>query len=66
VILEVRGVSKAYGGVQALRGVSFGVDAGELVGMIGPNGAGKTTWVRAGSGAAASAGPSRSRRPSAR
>jgi branched-chain amino acid transport system ATP-binding protein len=43
VILEVRGASKAYGGVQALRGVSFGVDAGELVGMIGPNGAGKTT-----------------------
>jgi len=36
-------VSKAYGGVQALREVSFGVDAGELVGMIGPNGAGKTT-----------------------
>ena len=43
MILQVRGVSKAYGGVQALRGVSFGVDAGELVGMIGPNGAGKTT-----------------------
>jgi branched-chain amino acid transport system ATP-binding protein len=43
VILQVRGVSKAYGGVQALREVSFGVDAGELVGMIGPNGAGKTT-----------------------
>ncbi len=43
MILEVCGVSKAYGGVQALRGVSFGVDAGELVGMIGPNGAGKTT-----------------------
>jgi branched-chain amino acid transport system ATP-binding protein len=43
VILEVRGVSKAYGGVQALRGITFGVGAGELVGMIGPNGAGKTT-----------------------
>jgi branched-chain amino acid transport system ATP-binding protein len=42
-ILSVKNLSKAYGGVQALRAVSFGVDAGELVAMIGPNGAGKTT-----------------------
>ena len=42
-ILSVKNLSKAYGGVQALREVSFGVDAGELVAMIGPNGAGKTT-----------------------
>jgi branched-chain amino acid transport system ATP-binding protein len=41
--LEVRNLSKAYGGVQAVRDVSFTVRRGELVAMIGPNGAGKTT-----------------------
>ncbi|HEX6317912.1 MAG TPA: ABC transporter ATP-binding protein [Burkholderiales bacterium] len=41
--LEVRNLSKAYGGVQAVRDVSFAVQPGELVAMIGPNGAGKTT-----------------------
>ena len=42
-VLEARGLSKSYGGVQAVREVSFAVAAGELVAMIGPNGAGKTT-----------------------
>jgi len=41
--LTVSRVSKAYGGVQAVRDVSFGVAPGEMVAMIGPNGAGKTT-----------------------
>ena len=41
--LVVRDLSKSYGALQALRGVSFGVASGELVAMIGPNGAGKTT-----------------------
>ena len=41
--LAVRNLSKAYGGVRALAGVSFDVAAGEMVAMIGPNGAGKTT-----------------------
>jgi branched-chain amino acid transport system ATP-binding protein len=42
-VLEARGLSKTYGGVQAVREVSFAVGAGELLAMIGPNGAGKTT-----------------------
>jgi branched-chain amino acid transport system ATP-binding protein len=42
-VLEVSGLSKAFGGVQAVRDVSFLVAAGELVALIGPNGAGKTT-----------------------
>ena len=41
--LVVQRLAKSYGGVQALRGVSFTVSSGELVAMIGPNGAGKTT-----------------------
>jgi branched-chain amino acid transport system ATP-binding protein len=41
--LVVRDLSKSYGGVHALRGVSFSVASGELVALIGPNGAGKTT-----------------------
>ena len=42
-LLEVSGLTKSYGGVHAVRGVDFSLDAGELVALIGPNGAGKTT-----------------------
>jgi branched-chain amino acid transport system ATP-binding protein len=43
MVLSVTNLSKAYGGVQAVRDVSFSVAPGERVAIIGPNGAGKTT-----------------------
>ena len=43
--LEVRDLHKSYGELDALRGVSFSVAAGEVFGLLGPNGAGKTTTV---------------------
>jgi len=43
VLLRVDGVSKTFGGIAAVNGVSFEVSRGESVGLVGPNGAGKTT-----------------------
>ena len=46
-LLKVSGLRVAYGGIQAVKGISFDVNEGELVSLIGANGAGKTTTLKA-------------------
>ena len=43
--ISVRGLRKAYGALEAVRGVDFDIEEGEVFGLLGPNGAGKTTTV---------------------
>ena len=47
ILLKVRGLQVAYGGIEAVKGVDFEVHEGELVSLIGSNGAGKTTTMKA-------------------
>ncbi|HZV92184.1 MAG TPA: ABC transporter ATP-binding protein [Caldimonas sp.] len=55
-MLRVKGLRVAYGGIQAVKGVSFEVEEGELVSLIGANGAGKTTTLKAITGTLPSTG----------
>ena len=46
ILLEVKGVNKAFGGVVTANNIDMMVEAGKIRGLIGPNGAGKTTLLR--------------------
>jgi branched-chain amino acid transport system permease protein len=58
VLLETRGLSKAFKGVQALSDVSLTVHKGEILGLLGPNGSGKSTFINVVSGHYAATGGS--------
>lgn len=49
-MIELRGVSKQFGSVAAVRNVTFRLEPGEITGLLGPNGAGKTTTIRMATG----------------
>jgi ABC-type sugar transport system ATPase subunit len=49
-VLEVRNITKRFGGLVAVNNVSMGVAAGEVVGLLGDNGAGKSTLIKVISG----------------
>lgn len=57
-MIEVSGLSKSYGPIHALHGITFGVKKGEVVGFLGPNGAGKSTTMKIITGSMAPSGGS--------
>src|SRR2546423_12658839 len=44
--IDVRNIVKKYGDFEAVKGITFAVDEGEIFGLLGPNGAGKSTLIR--------------------
>src|SRR6476619_4450729 len=46
IAIDVRNIVKTFGDFTAVKGITFGVEAGEIFGLLGPNGAGKSTLIR--------------------